>query len=243
MGRLEDLVAAQHRRYVQLQLRAAQLAGHAWDEFGGPGDDDYLRLVNAVTPIAVAARQQTADLMAGYLSLVVRSAVPIDIRGVLDRIRGGTAIAEVYGRPVVTTRTMLSEGRSLDDAIAGGRDRVVSTARTDVILANREAAVDGMSGSDRIRGYRRVPTAGSCPYCVGAAGDEYATDQLMPIHNNCDCGIAPIVGGHDPGRVLNRSLPELGPDAPTAAVHDHGELGPVLGDADHDFTGPHDIAA
>lgn len=243
MGRLEDLVGAQHRRYVQLQHRAADLVGRAWDEFGGPGDDNLAAFVGQVSPIVLGARQHTIDLMAGYLSLVVRTNVPVDVRSVLDAIRGGVPIDVVYGRPVISMRSALAEGRDLADAEAIARDRAVSAGRTDVILANRAAAVDGMSRTDRIAGYRRVPTDRSCAYCVGASGDEYASDQLMPIHNNCDCGVAPIVGGHDPGRILNRSLPELSADAPTAAVHEHGELGPVLSDADHDFTGPEDLAA
>ena len=226
-----------------LQHRAADLTGRLWDQFGGPGDDNLAAFVGHVTPIVLGARQHTVDLMAGYLSLVVRSTVPVDARGVLDAIRGGVPIGEVYGRPIISMRSALAEGRDLAEADAIARERATSTARTDVILANRAAAVDGMSRSDRISGYRRVPTGGSCAYCVGAADQEYGSDQLMPIHNNCDCGIAPIVGAHDPGKILNRSLPELAADAPTAAVHEHGELGPVLGDAGHDFTGPDDVAA
>ena len=28
----------------------------------------------------------------------------------------------------------------------------------------------------------------------------------MPIHNHCDCGVAPIIGERDPGQVINRQL-------------------------------------
>lgn len=243
MGRLEDLVAAQHRRYLQLQHRAADLTGRLWDEFGGPGDDNLAAFVGHVAPVVVGARQHTADLMAGYLSLVVRNNVPVDVRSVIGGLRGGTPLDIVYARPIITMRSALADGRDLTEASNVARDRATSTARMDVILANRAAAVDGMSRSDRIAGYRRVPTGNSCPYCVGAADQEYGSDELMPIHNNCDCGVAPIVGAHDPGRILNRSLPDLGADAPTSAVHEHGELGPVLSDADHDFAGPDDVAA
>lgn len=83
----------------------------------------------------------------------------------------------------------------------------------------------------------------------------------MPIHSHCDCGVAPIVGTDDPGRIVNRDLYRqlrengggqywkqrgiaiddegniLRPDGNPLAVKtsNHGELGPVLTDAEHKF--------
>lgn len=50
----------------------------------------------------------------------------------------------------------------------------------------------------------------------------------MPLHNNCGCSLEPVLDDF-PG---DTPLPD------TVAVNEHGELGPILGGPDHEFTGP-----
>ena len=90
-----------------------------------------------------------------------------------------------------------------------------------------------------------------------------------PMHTNCHCSIAPIFAENDRAiRDFNRQVLRNIKDAnagqsgnywqarhfrvdgqtgevilPEVAVHEHGELGAVISDAAHDFTGPADIAA
>lgn len=43
-----------------------------------------------------------------------------------------------------------------------------------------------------IVGYERVPDGGACVLCLTAAGQRYHSDDLMPIHDKCGCGVEPL---------------------------------------------------
>lgn len=116
-----------------------------------------------------------------------------------------------------------------------------------------------------IVGYRRVLSnnPNHCALCMIASTLRYTRDNLMAIHPGCGCTVMPIWGDHDPGTTLNerylldvheivrRDLGDkyVNSDARSGAAayrniiitHTHGELGPVLGVRDHDYTGPNDI--
>ena len=90
-----------------------------------------------------------------------------------------------------------------------------------------------------------------------------------PLHTNCNCSIAPVFAENDRtiqnfNRQTLRNIKDANADKaapywqarhfrvdgqtgevilPEVTVHEHGELGAVLTDAAHDFTGPADIAA
>jgi hypothetical protein len=117
----------------------------------------------------------------------------------------------------------------------------------------------------KIVGYRRVLSSNPnhCALCMIASTQRYSRAKLMAIHPGCGCTVMPIWGDSDPGLVLNerylldvhdiveRDLGEKyrAADARSGVAayrniiitHEHGELGPVLGVRDHDYTGPNDI--
>lgn len=178
---------------------------------------------------------------------------------------------EEFSRPFVDVWTALGKGQSLRDAVKAGQERLDSLAATDLQLAKTHTAQQAMKADARIVGYRRVlEGAYSCGLCVVASTQRYHAAELMPIHPGCDCDVAPIYGDHDPGRMLNagsladvhaaindrfgadssaaRAVPGLfnGKGKPTLyrdviVVHQHGEIGPVLGVRGQDFTGPSDL--
>jgi hypothetical protein len=89
--------------------------------------------------------------------------------------------------------------------------------------------------TQHVRRFTRHTRAGACNLCSLAAGQVYSSDKLMPIHDGCACTVVPVWGDDD--------LP--GPDSQAderyedeVAVREHGELGPVLTQADHHFRGP-----
>lgn len=110
-----------------------------------------------------------------------------------------------------------------------------------------------------------------CGLCVVAADRVYRKEELMAIHNNCRCEPLPIVRGYgDPGLRLNeddlerlyaaagaaearfRGREPTGDERSTyakfllrtnVAIAEHGELGPVLVDADQAHRGPAQAAA
>ncbi len=120
-----------------------------------------------------------------------------------------------------------------------------------------------------IIGWERVLDPDACAYCATASTQRYKSANLAPIHANCQCGIAPVFAENDRAiKDFNRQVLANIKDAnagadrpywearhfrvdgdtgevilPEVAVHEHGELGAVISDAAHDFTGPADIAA
>ena len=131
-------------------------------------------------------------------------------------------------------------------------------AATDLQLAKTHTTRAVLSGKDNVVGYRRVLTGReSCALCAVAATQRYRKDRLLPIHDGCDCGVAPIYGDRDPGQVIDpdqlegikASLAErFGDDSGEVAdyrkaivVHEHGELGPVIAVRGQHFTGPDDL--
>lgn len=48
--------------------------------------------------------------------------------------------------------------------------------------------------AEAIVGYERIPDGDACELCNLAAGQRYKTDDLMPIHNLCGCGVEPVMG-------------------------------------------------
>lgn len=57
-----------------------------------------------------------------------------------------------------------------------------------------------------IVGYRRVLTGSSCMFCAAAATKVYSRGDLAPLHAHCDCSVAPVFIGDDPGLAANAEV-------------------------------------
>lgn len=263
------------RRYNQLRAAAATAMARAWDRQAGLDDSAAARFTTTAATIAVAAQTQAAAAVDGYMATMLGfvtgegTALGIDPEAVTGAaVRAGAEPVDVYLRSIVTARLAVSGGHPFAEAMKLGRLRALATVETDVALAQRAATTEVLSAQPRIVGYRRVLTGTSCARCGTASTQRYYSGNLMPIHAHCDCGVAPIIGTSDPGKVINKPLVENLKNAgnatgdpdywrsrkltvdedgtvhlPDVAVHQHGELGPVLTDANHKFSGPGDIAA
>lgn len=277
------LAATAALRSRLLGIVAATYAGQ-----GNYRDAAAEAFIATVVPLVQAAQQTMGALTAGYLGHLISAAggttaptaVPHDA---LSNLRGVDP-TEVYRRPYVQVWTDLSQGKSLDDAVAAGSRRAASLAATDLQLAKTRASQIVLTDDRRVVGYRRVLVgAHSCGMCVVASSVRYHKSNLMPIHPGCDCAIAPIMGMYDPGRTIDSAI--LSADAQERAlgtegmklfshddvievgdllteahaavreafgssaadahridyrkvimVREHGEIGPVLTVADHNFT-------
>lgn len=265
----QQVIARYLAAYTRLRTRTGAQILDAWRRLGGVDDATAQAWVAAAVPITAGAQTATASLVAGYIAVLAQavtgaaSRTAADPDAVTTEALRGVAATEVYMRPVITARRILSEGRPLSQALRIGGERARSTAETDILLAQRATTVDIAEREPRIVGYSRVLTGASCALCATASTQRYGSSDLMPIHNNCDCGVAPIWGDRDPGRVINRQLvADLREAAKTTGDRDywrarhvtvdedgtvrlpepkiqqHGELGPVLTDASHEFAGP-----
>lgn len=173
-----------------------------------------------------------------------------------ESLRGGAIDpAAPYFRPFEQWRYARSVG--LDDATARerGRVRLERQVDDDMSMAMREAARQALTGhrddsgrrADQIVGYRRVirpeqSRTGTCGLCLVASNRRYSVAELMPLHTNCHCDVVPITAGQDPGAAINdedlQALYDVAGGntakallATRVMVVDHGELGPVLTEA------------
>lgn len=173
--------------------------------------------------------------------------------------RTSVAPEEVYGRAADTYRyNVVVRGDSPDVAADKARVRVSAAAATDITLAVREqyrASFD----QERVEGWRRIlrpelSETGPCGLCVVAADRVYRRSDLLPLHARCCCDVLPVVDGLDPGLDLNAD--DLAAVYAAAggtgaggllnirvALAEHGELGPVLVNADQHHRGPREVAA
>lgn len=226
------------RRYqealARLRLTAAGGVERAWLSLPSYDRADVATFVNRAVPIVGAAQRNAVSLTGAYLSRSLKSrVVALDLAATTGAaVRNGATPADVYGRAFVTVWRALGAGSRFEDAVASGLARATATAQTDVALSSRAAAVEYASRDSRITGWRRVADSGACPLCAAASDQTYHSDDVMPIHDRCGCTVEPIVG-----EATTPSGPPAG-----VAIHEHGELGPVLAKEGDDFTGPDDLS-
>lgn len=188
--------------------------GAVWDTLGTYNRADISPFLERALPIVEAAQTQAAALTDAYVAQAVQiltgeAAMPEGIAPgevVGAAVRNGTAPETVYERSFIQVWSDLSDGVQWVDAVARGGHRARQAARTDVSLSARQASQQAMSSKPHIVGYRRVLDGHSCRFCAVASTQRYHKGDLMPLHPGCGCGVAPIVGDRDPGRVINQEL-------------------------------------
>jgi hypothetical protein len=254
------LVAAHRQEFLAIRARVTAAVGAAWDQVPGLDDNALEDWLATVVPIAEATREHVTALAHGFL--LAAGITPSDVAPL---IRNGLPVETIYSRPFVVGRTALSNGKDFAEAMHLGGLRADSLIETDVALVNRDAMVT----TDRtVTAWMRSLGANPCPLCAAAATEIYHSPDLMPMHSHCSCGIVPVTdvvaakslnrqrladlkeaGGPEYWKnrgitVHDGEVVHVGSGEPLkVAIHEHGELGPVLTDASQHFTGPSDIAA
>lgn len=234
---MDPLVAAQVQAKLRLQQLAAAAAVTVWDalpHYDRPNIDQFL---STALPVLGGANLQSVALTEAYLARALdRQPLGVDAHQVVAGIRNGATAEEVYRRPFVTVWSALSRGAPFDEAVAAGRARAAAAAATDVQLAFRDTLRAAGEADRTIMGYARVANPGACDFCQRVDGGQFLKHDPMPLHPHCNCGARVVE--YTRGRHFT---PTATPD--TVAVHDHGELGPVLADPAQHFTSEHELAA
>lgn len=166
--------------------------------------------------------------------------------GVDVYLREGVTPLEVYQRPLEEYRYYESIGKREAEALQLALIRVKTMAGTDLTLGRREEARSVLSASDfMVIGYRRIihpeqsQDGTSCGLCVVASTRLYTTDELMPIHDECNCDVLPVTLDADPGQQINQDdlnaiYDETGSNIAgdllktKVSFTEHGELGPIV---------------
>lgn len=232
----------------------------SWRNLSTYRSDDIKRFARKVTPVVEAGQVQVASLTDAYLAQIeanVRKAsvrpVGVPRKVVLDETMRGVPAIDVYQRAGPTVWSSLAAGDTLDYATNKALARMLLTAATDLQLAKTHSSRHIFSQKDSVVGFRRVLSGGkTCALCAVAATQRYHSEDLLPIHPGCSCGVEPIFGDVDPGQVIDpdgldsvhESIAErFGTGSESArevpnfddldykdvlVVHEHGEIGPVL---------------
>ncbi|WP_157536540.1 hypothetical protein [Kitasatospora mediocidica] len=173
-------------------------------------------------------------------------------------LRNGVTPEIEYERPFKEIWYQLSQDVEFSQAVGLGEQRALSMIATDLQLARTHSSRIALSESGPqlgVVGYRRiVSSARSCQLCQIAATQRYHIAELMPIHNNCTCGVSPITAEKDPGQRIDKAFLHEEAQASDVSgkfspyygnhileVREHGELGPVLTVRGQSFRGPADI--
>lgn len=240
---MSALTDAQIEHQRRIRQRIASVVAEAWRRLGRWDEEDVDRWLAIVVPLVLASQRASATLTNAFLARAVGRAPLALPPGLVAgaAIRNGTPPEIVYRRPFVTYWGALKDGHSWEDALQMGQDRATSAAETDVQLAMRATLREVGERDDLILGYRRVPDGDACEFCRLIAGQRYTVRDLMPVHNHCGCGVDVITAANrDEFTGRRENDLELPPEV---AIHEHGELGPVITDAHDHFTGPAAIAA
>lgn len=144
-------------------------------------------------------------------------------------------------------QNQLLEEKALEDA----EERLERMINDDIAMAKRDAHQMAMKKAPaRVIGVRRVihpelaETGITCGLCIAASTMIYKRDELMPIHNLCNCEPVEVLEDADPGQQINDEdlltlYEEAGQDGQISTggrdlkktryeVYDHPELGPIL---------------
>lgn len=183
-------------------------------------------------PVVTGGQRASVAVTQAYLARALErqplGLSPEDVVG--PALRAGAAPEEVYQRPFVTLWDKLGQGQPFADAFGAALSRVTSTGRMDVQLAMRSTLGAVQSVDEAVQGYQRVADADACAFCTEVDGAILRNGDAMPLHNGCGCGVEVLT------TVRRATKPPK-----TVAIHQHGELGPVLADPAHEFTGPSDV--
>lgn len=207
----------QQQAMLREQMIAALVAiwGSSFAALGSPaGVADFIK---RVLPLTGGAQRAMATLTNAYLNQAIgRPVTPINfdlVTGVALR-NGEVKPSTLYSRPVVSMRTALAQGKTLGEAEAIGRKRLIDISGSDLQLAkthtSREVLTDAVQNPRRgpsqgVVGFRRVLSdrGNHCAMCILASTQRYHSFDLMPMHPGCQCSVAPIIGETDPGQVLD----------------------------------------
>jgi hypothetical protein len=234
---VDPLIRAHIDAKERLQRLAALAAATAWDNLPHYDRANVDQFLSTVLPYLAGANLQSVALTEAYLARALeRQPVGVDAAAIVAGIRNGTTPEQLYLRPFVTVWSALKARTPFDEAVKLGRDRATTAAATDVQLAFRDTLPAVGAADTRIMGYARVANASACSFCQSIDGAQFRKSDPAPLHAHCACGVRVIE--YTRGRHFE---PTTIPD--TVAVHQHGELGPVLGDPSHDFLTEHEALA
>ena len=252
---MDALTAAYQSELKKTRLAVSSHVGDMFRRLPGYSEEHVPDFVARAVPIVEAGESRAIALTTAYASRVLGVApVGVDVPGIIGNLRNGVSAADVYARPFVTVRAAIAT-IGFSAAVIKGTNRLMSTANMDVQMASRDALAPLASAfGSRVTGWTRVADPGCCDYCIMLDGVTTGPAEPQPLHNNCGCTATPdMSGSSDFGSSSSSSGSSNGVSSLVvgalaagaviglAAIHEHGELGPVITNKHDDFTSFDDL--
>lgn len=185
--RLAPLTAEFQRVLIALGEHSTPHLQALWAKLPNYDEPQVERFAREATPFLTAAKLVAVRHAVGYYSLAAGTspiAVPIDAIAVNADMR----------EPFISIWNALKHGEPFDSAVAAGSGRVDAVVRNLVTSSARRTGdlVIGQSGR-KFHGWRRIPDAHACPWCIQVAGQRYKTAESADFgHDRCGCTAQPV---------------------------------------------------
>jgi len=247
------------RKNTKNYARRAFLASAA-PEDDGDDDADLSKKAAVLGTIVGAGQQIVSTLTSSHLGKQLDVAPPLVDPGIMSR--SGIDKATEYQRPYRVAAQAFAGGATREEAVGKGLQRLNSLAGVDIQMAKVRQSQAVLRAAGR-KTYRRETSGdNTCELCEIASDQVYYTEDLMPIHDNCNCEVVEDdTGGSQAEADKDFEPPEVDDDslqkaAITAlndsgadpkdyrdliAVREHGEIGPMLTWKSQSFMGPSDL--
>ncbi|MFF1633965.1 hypothetical protein [Leifsonia sp. NPDC058248] len=238
------LTAAYQHQLKVTRTTVGDLVARQWADLGAYNEADVPRFLERAVPIVTAGQARAVALTSAYLARKLGQApVGLDVQAAQGaNVRNGVAPGAVYRRPFVKVWTALADGDDWEDAVTMGGNVAQSSSLMDIALAARTAlTLFGRQSGGEIVAWRRVAEPGCCDFCQSIDGAYTGPDEPQPLHNRCGCTADPVV--RQSTAEENSTFLTPGRTFGDASIHEHGELGPVIGQKGDHFTGPSEIPA
>ena len=199
-----DEVALTLKRQRVMAALATTTAGQLarrWDSLADHHEGAEGRWTALAAPVVAAAQGRAVDLQAAYLGALLGSTVTFD----RDEVLGKAAVN--LREPFIAMGRALNSGEGIEAALEAGKLRAAGVGESSVHWAARAT---NSAAEDRVVGWRRTITGNACEFCRTVSTQRYRTSDSASFgHLRCDCGVVPIYGQRDPGRIVNSRMADV----------------------------------
>ena len=225
-------------------------------------DENAAEFVTSAVPLVRGTQRALGALIAAQQAQLAseqigRTVAPPPLPDLVSVDLRGTDPRAVYARPFATVHAHVGETGDMTEAVERGVTRLRETAEGDLQLTHAHATRASVTALRALYWRRTLVGEANCALCVLASTMKYRREDLNPIHHACNCEVvavydaandpvpdeaALIEAAHSAARELTGASDAGGRKVDyrrirTTITHEHGELGTLLRNPSHHFTG------
>jgi hypothetical protein len=191
---IPDAVAAQYLLMQKLQTTAVLAGRRAWAGIDPNNlSASWSQGVSVISGIVAGQQERAAVAGASYVSDALAEnddySMPdafVDPRGFAGFAADGRPLGSLLYSPITTTKRLIGEGASVQQALASGRSALDLILHTTISDAGRAASSVNIAARPRT-GYVRMLSSGACSRCAVLAGRYYRWNAGFARHPQCAC--------------------------------------------------------